>query len=400
MDSVQYLLSIETRGIKLGLQRTRELMAACGNPQSGLPSIQVAGTNGKGSVCAMLANILKTAGYKTGLFTSPHLVNVNERIRLNGIPIPNNEIDIFLQKYREAIEKIEATFFETITAMAFWYFKNKNVDIAILETGLGGRLDSVSVCEPLATVMTSISLDHIEILGETLSEIAFEKAGILKKGVPCISAKQEDEVGVVLIKEGQRINAPIHFVNDKFPSELIVNIPGTTQHKNAQLAVSALKYINNFDIQKIALKNGLQSVQWLGRNQHIQHNPLVIFDVAHNIESIQSFLEYYSSLGITGKSVLIIAIQARKHIQPLVSTLQKVYKHIICTEAPGRNPMPAKVLGAYFTNKNQIEIIPNTEKAIQLGLEKLKLQDGMAIIGSHCLGPAVSKVFKISFDKY
>ena len=186
MDSVQYLLSIETRGIKLGLQRTRELMAACGNPQSGLPSIQVAGTNGKGSVCAMLANILKTAGYKTGLFTSPHLVNVNERIRLNGIPIPNNEIDIFLQKYREAIEKIEATFFETITAMAFWYFKNENVDIAILETGLGGRLDSVSVCEPLATVMTSISLDHIEILGETLSEIAFEKAGILKKGVPCI----------------------------------------------------------------------------------------------------------------------------------------------------------------------------------------------------------------------
>ena len=132
----------------------------------------------------------------------------------------------------------------------------------------------------------------------------------------------------------------------------------------------------------------------------LQKDPLVIFDVAHNIESIQSFLEYYSSLGITGKSVLIIAIQARKHIQPLVSTLQKVYKHIICTEAPGRNPMPAKVLGEYFTNKNQIEIIPNTEKAIQLGLEKLKLQDGMAIIGSHCLGPAVSKVFKISFDKY
>ena len=400
MDSVQYLLSIETRGIKMGLQRTRELMAACGNPQVGLPSIQVAGTNGKGSVCAMLANIFKTAGYKTGLFTSPHLVNVNERIRLNGIPIPNNEIDLFLQNYREAIEKIEATFFETITAMAFWYFKNKNVDIAILETGLGGRLDSVSVCEPLATVMTSISLDHIEILGETLSEIAFEKAGILKEGVPCISAKQDNVVEEVLVKEGQRINAPIHFVNDKFPSELIVNIPGTTQLENAQLAVSALKYINNFEIQKTALKNGLQTVQWFARNQHIQHNPLVIFDVAHNVESIQSFLEYYSSLGITGKSVLIIALQSRKHIQPLVSTLQKVFEYIICTEAPGRNPMPAKVLGEYFTNKNQFEIIPNTEKAIRLGLEKLKSQDGMAIIGSHYLGPAVSKVFKISFDKY
>ena len=400
MDSVQYLLSIETRGIKLGLQRTRELMAACGNPQAGLPSIQVAGTNGKGSVCAMLANIFKTAGYKTGLFTSPHLVNVNERIRLNGLPIPNNEIDLFLQKYRIGIEKIEATFFETITAMAFWYFKKENVDIAILETGLGGRLDSVSICEPLATVMTPISLDHIEILGETLSEIAFEKAGILKKGIPCISAKQDNVVEEVLVKEGQRINAPIHFVKNKFPSNLIVNIPGTTQHENAQLAVSALKYINNFEIQKTALKNGLQTVQWFARNQHIQHNPLVIFDVAHNVESIQSFLEYYSSLGITGKSVLIIALQSRKHIQPLVSTLQKVFEYIICTEAPGRNPMPAKVLGEYFTNKNQFEIIPNIEKAIRLGLETLKSQDGMAIIGSHCLGPAVSEVFKISFDKY
>ncbi|MBC8256455.1 MAG: bifunctional folylpolyglutamate synthase/dihydrofolate synthase [Candidatus Marinimicrobia bacterium] len=400
MDSIQYLLSIETRGIKLGLQRTRDLMAACGNPQSRLSSIQVAGTNGKGSVCAMLANIFKTAGYKTGLFTSPHLVHVNERIRINGIPISDSDIDKFIRTHKSQIENVEATFFETITAMAFWYFKNEEVDIAILETGLGGRLDSVSVCDPLATVITPISLDHVEILGETISEIAFEKAGILKNGIPCISAKQKSEVADVLIKESQRINAPIHFVNDKLPSEVKVNIPGSTQQENAQLAVSALKYINNFDIQKSTLKNGLQSVKWFGRNQHIQENPLVIFDVAHNIESIRSFLDYYSTMGVSGNSVLIIALQARKHIQPLVSKLIKVFNHIICTETPGRNPMSAKVLGEYFNNTNQFDIISYPEKAIQLGLEKLKPQDGMAIIGSHCLGSAVSKVFKITFDKY
>ena len=180
MDSIQYLLSIETRGIKLGFQRTRRIMKACNSPHIGMPSIQVAGTNGKGSICAMLANIFKTAGYKTGLYTSPHLVNVNERIRINGIPISNREIDIFIQKYKTDIEKIGVTFFETITAMAFWYFKKARVDVAVLETGLGGRLDSVTICEPMATIITPISLDHLDILVDTLSHITFEKVGILK----------------------------------------------------------------------------------------------------------------------------------------------------------------------------------------------------------------------------
>ena len=204
MDAIQYLLSIETRGIKLGMHRTNNVMASCGNPQHGMPSIQVAGTNGKGSVCAMLSNIFIIAGYKTGLYTSPHLVNVNERIRINGTPITNNEIDCFIQKYKTEIEKIKSTFFETMTAIAFWYFKKENVDIAILETGLGGRLDSVSICEPIATIITPISLDHLEILGETLPEIAFEKAGVLKKGVICISAQQEASATEVLIEEANK----------------------------------------------------------------------------------------------------------------------------------------------------------------------------------------------------
>ena len=399
MDSIQYLLSIKTRGIKLGIERTKKIMAICGNPQIGMPSIQVVGTNGKGSVCAMLSNIFKTAGYKTGLFTSPHLVNINERIRINGIPISNEEIDVFIQQYKTDIEKIETTFFETITAMAFWYFKNNGVDIAILETGLGGRLDSVSICQPMATVITPISYDHLEILGDTLSEIAFEKAGALKNGVICISAHQKTVVTEVLIKEANKKNSQIHFLNGNNNSEYKLNIPGKAQQENAQLAVSTLTLLPNFKIPEESILDGLQSVKWYGRNHIIQKHPLIIFDVAHNLASMKSFLEYYKSLAISENSILIIALQARKQIQPIIPLFQNIFQHIICTEAPGRNPMTVDVLGEHFTDKKKT-IIQDPKDAIFFGLEKLTSHGGMAIIGSHCLGPAVSSVFKISFDKY
>ena len=399
MDSIQYLLSIDARGIKLGIQRTCEIMAACGNPQINLPSIQVAGTNGKGSVCAMLSNIFKAAGYKTGLFTSPHLLTVNERIRINNLPISNEEIDMFIQKYKIDVEKTGATFFETITAMALWYFKKKRVDVCILETGLGGRLDSVSICEPIATVITPISLDHLEILGETLPEIAFEKAGIIKKGVICVSAQQNSSATKVLIEEANKKGSPIHFINGENNLECAVNIPGKAQQENARLAVLTIQHLNNFDIPKPAIVHGLQTVEWFGRNQLIQKNPFVIFDVAHNIESMHSFLKYYKSLKISEDSILIIALQMRKQIQPIFPLFQILFQHIICTETTGRHPMPASVLRKHFTNESHIKIIQNPEKAIQYGLRKLTPNGGMAIIGSHCLGPAVSKIFKIYFDK-
>ena len=400
MDSIQYLLSIETRGIKLGIQRTRELMAACDNPQSGLPVIQVAGTNGKGSVSAIISNILINAGYKTGLFTSPHLVNVNERIRINGVPISNKEIDLFIKSYKTDIEKYEATFFETITALAFYYFKKEDVDIAIMETGLGGRLDSVSICEPLATIITPISYDHMEILGETLAEIAFEKAGVIKKDVVCISAKQNSAATKVLTEKADKVKAPIHFLNGESLPNYDINIPGVTQRENALLAVSALSHINGFIIPEEAVVKGLQTVQWFGRNHILRKNPLVIFDVAHNLESLRCFLEYYDSLKIYGDSVLVIALQARKRIQPIIPRLQSVFQYIICTETNDRNPMAVETLMAHFADSPNADIIQNPENAIRSGLERLSPTGGMAIVGTHCLGPAVSAIFKLSFDRF
>ena len=156
---LEYLLSIESKGIKMGLQRTEALKQACGNPDQNLNIVQVAGTNGKGSTCAMISNILIEAGYNVGLFTSPHLVAVNERIRVNGEPILDNEIAEFIKLYKTNIENISASFFEVMTIMGFWHFKKYEVDYAIMETGLGGRLDSVTVCMPKLSVITSISMD-------------------------------------------------------------------------------------------------------------------------------------------------------------------------------------------------------------------------------------------------
>ena len=233
-SAINYLLSIESRGIKLGLERTQFIMKSCGNPHANLPVIQVAGTNGKGSVCAILEKIFRDSGYKTGLFTSPHLVKVNERIRVNGKSIENEKIESFINQYKQVIENNNITFFECMTAISAWYFKNNNVDIAIMETGLGGKFDSVSICTPIATIITPISYDHMEILGKTLESIAIQKAGIMKKNIICISAKQKSTVKKTLKIEAKKTHTPLYFLNDHKKFKLNLNIPGNKQKENAK----------------------------------------------------------------------------------------------------------------------------------------------------------------------
>ena len=324
MDYINFLLSIEPSKIKLGLKRTEEFLSVCNNPHKNLPSIQVAGTNGKGSVCAMLAKIFQTAGYKTGLFTSPHLVKINERIRINGLTISDDDIKYFIKKYYMDIQNIGASFFETTTTMAFWYFKKNNVDIAILETGLGGRLDSVTVCEPILTVITPISNDHVEILGNRMDQIAMEKAGILKNNVDCYSSEQQNSVKKVLLKQANNKNTKIHFVQNTNTNKYLINIPGKHQNQNAHLCATALQNIQGFKINKESILKGLKTAKWYGRAQIIKQNPMIIFDVAHNTESLNVFLDYYNTLNIVGNSYLIISINNRKNIQ----NNKKTVKHI------------------------------------------------------------------------
>ena len=172
---LDYLYGLERRGIKIGLEHSFKLMEHLGNPQHSFQSIHVAGTNGKGSTCAHIASILKCAHYRVGLYTSPHLVNFNERIRVNGIPISDECIVEFISSTQKVLEKIEATFFEATTALALWYFDKTNVDVAVIETGLGGRLDSTNIIKSTQTIITQVAIDHSEILGNTIEKIAFEK---------------------------------------------------------------------------------------------------------------------------------------------------------------------------------------------------------------------------------
>ena len=233
MNPKEYLLSIESSTIKLGLDRTIDLMNACGNPQNDLPVIQIAGTNGKGSTAAMMAKILEYTGYKVGLSTSPHLVDVNERIRINGVAISDESIEEFIQLYKSDIERISASFFESITAMGFWYFKKNDVDIAIMETGLGGRLDSVTICNPILTVITSISLDHTEILGDTIEKIAFEKAGIMKNGITCVSSPQQKNAFSVLQQQAKNHNCKLILTDENILQSTNPSLTGKYQFENA-----------------------------------------------------------------------------------------------------------------------------------------------------------------------
>ena len=185
---LDYLYGLERRGIKIGLEHSFKLMEHLGNPQHSFQTIHVAGTNGKGSTCAHIASILKCAHYRVGLYTSPHLVNFNERIRINGIPISDECIVEFVSSTQKVLEKIEATFFEATTALALWYFDKTNVDVAVIETGLGGRLDSTNIIKPTQTIITQVAIDHSEILGNTIEKIAFEKGGIIKNNTPLLLA--------------------------------------------------------------------------------------------------------------------------------------------------------------------------------------------------------------------
>ncbi|MFQ6614876.1 MAG: bifunctional folylpolyglutamate synthase/dihydrofolate synthase, partial [Fidelibacterota bacterium] len=208
-----WLYALERRGLKKGLRHTERLLAVCGNPQRAWAAIHVAGTNGKGSTCAMLASIAREAGRTVGLYTSPHLVRFNERIQVNGIPIDDESIMDFILRFQGTIDEIRATFFEATTALAFWYFRQKKVDLAIVETGLGGRLDSTNVLTPRLTVITPIGWDHKEILGSTLTAIAREKGGILKPGIPVILGPQAPHIARLLKKSARDRGSPCHPVD-------------------------------------------------------------------------------------------------------------------------------------------------------------------------------------------
>ncbi|MBS1662323.1 MAG: bifunctional folylpolyglutamate synthase/dihydrofolate synthase, partial [Bacteroidetes bacterium] len=302
------------------LTNTIELSAALGNPEKRFKTIHVAGTNGKGSTSHMLAAIFQEAGYKTGLYTSPHLKDFRERIRINGEMISEDFVTDFVERIRPFSEKMDPSFFEITVAMAFDYFAQEQVDIAIVEVGLGGRLDSTNIITPELSVITNISYDHMNMLGDTLPAIAFEKAGIIKKGIPVVVGEKHPETAEVFLKKAMEENAPIHFADEvrwvsdwKYQRHSLVvevttspvaddkeyytlDLPGIYQTFNLITVLEAVHILRGlgWNLEQSAVQKALKHTRKLtglhGRWELIHEHPDVVLDVAHNEEGVRQLL--------------------------------------------------------------------------------------------------------------
>ncbi|NHZ85285.1 MAG: hypothetical protein GWP19_05330 [Planctomycetia bacterium] len=410
---LENLYALQRLGIKVGLEHTQKLLDVCGNPQDNFMSIHIAGTNGKGSTAAMLAALLIEVGYKVGLYTSPHLIRFNERIRVNSIPISNDRIVEFMSQYNSAIEKIESTFFETTTAMAFEYFNREKVDVAVVETGLGGRLDSTNVLKPKITIISSITADHTEILGNDLKTIAFEKGGIIKNGVPLILSSQSEEVKDVLLDIADRRRVEITYCNQNDIKNISISETGTTfswkgieyetcligehQARNAVLAIEASKTFGdriNSDITITALKE----VKWPGRIQKMHKTLPIYYDVAHNVHGVQILLDTLSKL-YSNKPIGLIALKADKELKQIVLKLTGRFKDLIVTSKPDSGLMGAKDL---YDSLNKFGIKatlePDIIKALKLFNNRVSKTNHGIIFGSHYIGETIYKEYGFSFD--
>jgi dihydrofolate synthase/folylpolyglutamate synthase len=283
---------------KPGLDNTWALLELVGNPHEGLKTVHVAGTNGKGSTSHMIASALQKAGYKTGLYTSPHLKDFRERIRINGVMIPEDEVVMFVERYHEAWQVIQPSFFEITVAMCFWYFKREGVDIAVIETGLGGRLDSTNVIEPEVSVITNIGYDHMNLLGDTIEKIAAEKAGIIKPKTPVVIGVMRDEARAVMIQTALKHQSPMIDAS-LIPSAFVPDgaLKGLYQNENRASAFIALRTLAalGWRVNEQHIAEGFERVVeqtgLLGRWQKLKEQPLVIADVAHNEDGIQAVLQ-------------------------------------------------------------------------------------------------------------
>ena len=394
----------------MGLNHTSWLLKFLKNPQDNFKTIHVAGTNGKGSTAAILNSILIANSYKVGLYTSPHLINFNERIRVNGVTITDEEIISFMKHVEPAINEIKSTFFEVTTAMAFYHFNNNDVDIAVIETGLGGRLDSTNVVNPSLTVMTPISLDHREILGETIEKIAKEKAGIIKRGVPLITANQVNNVSKILEKRVREKESVMHICPN--PESVKLSSGGTTfevngnnfntsligeyQAQNAALAIATIKLFNS-NISYETIDKGLRNVYWPGRLQLVADK--IYYDVAHNENGVKSVLNNLNRMFPTSKLYGLLCLKGDKEIDCIAESIKSQFEMLfVSTSKDGLLMEPEKLSRKLHNLK--VDNFPSSDISSSISkIKKVRKPDDVILIfGSHYIANEIFSEFEISFD--
>ncbi len=405
--SLNYLYGLEKFGMIFGLTKVEEILRAIGDPHREIQAIHIGGTNGKGSTAAMIASILQKEGYCVGLYTSPHLVQFTERMKVNGKEIKKEEMVELTEWLRNQVESAGVappfTFFDFTTAMAFSYFRQKMVDIAVLEVGLGGRLDSTNVVDPLLSIITNIGRDHEDVLGKGILNIAKEKAGIIKKGRPLITAATQPRVIGLFSKTCQEKEAPFFRVGKNFryiPAEekrfhyeglhrklwaLSLNLSGPHQMLNATTALGAMEVLDDlgYPVSNEAMIEGLQEVDWPGRLEMVCTSPRVLLDGAHNPDGAISLRESLKKEFEYQHLILLIGIMKDKDIHSILHSLSPLADHIILTRPRTDRAAPPELLKkALGRDGKKVEVIEDFRKAIDRGLSLTGSEDILCITGS------------------
>lgn len=356
-EAMKYITEVGNFGSNYGLERTYKLLEHLGNPERDLKLIHIAGTNGKGSTTSMITEILMGEGYKVGMYTSPFIEEFEERIQINRNNIPKKSLAILMDEIKVAVDKvIEAgynhpTEFEIITVLMLLYFKKENIDFGVIEVGLGGTLDSTNVIKPIIQVITSISFDHTNLLGNTLKKIAREKAGIIKKGIPTVIYPQQEEVLKVIKNKCFEMDSELYIANNenlkfknivnldkpyqllKYNNEIDILLPLLGEHQiiNLSVAMQAIEVLNNKNIIDISIANivkSIKNVSWKGRLEVLSNNPYVVIDGAHNIQGIKTLSRNIKKYFKYENLYLILGILADKDVEEMIKIITPMAKKV------------------------------------------------------------------------
>ncbi len=395
---------------KTDIDNTIKFMECLGNPQNDFASIHIAGTNGKGSCSHLIASILKQSGKKTGLHTSPHLVDLRERISVDGKLCGKNYVINFLKKYKNEIENIQPSFFELMVAMAFNYFKQKRVDNAVVEVGMGGRLDSTNILSPLCCLITNISFDHTQFLGNTLSEIASEKAGIIKNNTPIVISQSQTETKDVFLQKAKQMHAPIYFADENyelknikeddefltadvyrkgqlFIQNLQCPLKGDYQKKNllgVLQTIEVLNTIENYHISKQDIKEGIKNLQknflLQGRWQILKQNPLTICDTGHNEDGLSLVLKQLAKVK-KEKLNFVFGVVNDKDIDKEINMLPKEAEYFLCKANIPRG-LEVEILAQKFQSKGmKYRVFSSVKQAYNQAQKDAIKTNAMVFIG-------------------
>jgi dihydrofolate synthase / folylpolyglutamate synthase len=402
-EILQKIFNLRGGIIDLRLDRMSQALALFNHPENQFPSLHIAGTNGKGSTAALLHNILRQAGYRTALYTSPHLESFTERIRIGQEEIAQAEVVSLADEIwqRTAAANVPLTFFEFITVMAFVYFARNRVDVAVIEVGLGGRLDATNLVTPLVSLITTISKDHEAYLGPDELSIAREKGGIIKPNIPVVCGRMSEPVVKLLREIAQAVDSPAYFLGTAFSfllknerlfdyigikqnlSDLAVALRGRHQLANAALALAALELLSkHFPVPEAALRRGLETVRWPGRLEVMSERPLVILDGAHNPEGVHALADELLGLRQGRKIRLLFATMADKEWQLMLATLAKLADEMIFTRVAMERSADPELLAKTIPIPVPNRVIQDSQTALAALLDSAQPDDIVVVAGS------------------